>query len=74
MSEAPANFEARCEELGLAELLPEMRRRGWNTFSGFGYAVPMNMEKPTQNETFEKDVVGVLLPDQPDFGSSISNR
>ena len=61
-----ANFEMRCQELGLEGLLPEMRRRGWDTFDGLGYSTAWNTEKP--DERFMEEVVNVLIPvdQQPD--------
>ena len=53
-------FEQRLEELGIAHLLPEFKKKGWHTFGNFGYAI--SSPEVSKNKTeFEAEILKPLL-------------
>ena len=53
-------FAQRLEELGIAHLLPEFKKKGWHTFGNFGYAI--SSPEVSKNKTeFEAEILKPLL-------------
>ena len=54
-------FAQRVGELGLAPVLPEFEKAGWNTFGAFAFAVEIGPNGAYDKEDFRSDVLRPLL-------------